>query len=148
MERKEHEPEEVEAQYHQLTFAAMEAFTPEVITLERCQVTTPPTYSKKGNGYLWDCVVQVLPDLFNQEQNGTYHLHAATYAKEANRKRVQPGDILLLRGIPSTQELPLQSGETQTITHLALSEITVLSRAPRKTVTVFDAAQHKRNSRH
>jgi hypothetical protein len=138
--RKEHEPGKAsDEHFQQMTFEAMEDLVQPEIILDRCLVTSQPTYTKKGKGYQWDCIVRTLPDLFNQEQNETYHLHAATSAKEASKKRVQPGDILLLRGIPYSQELPLQSGETQTINHLTVSEITVLARAPRKTITVFDA---------
>ncbi len=117
----------------------MEDLTPPEITLERCVITAQPSYTKKGKGYLWDCIVQALPDLFNQEQHDTYHLHAATYAKEANKQHVQPGDVVRLTGIPSTQEITLQGGQTHTINHLTVSEVKVISRAPRQTITIFDA---------
>jgi hypothetical protein len=135
--RQEQEPG-ANAEYQQLTFGEWEAAPVAEITLDRCIITAQPTYSKKGKGFLWDCVVQALPDLFNQDENTVYHLHATAFAKEANKRHLQPGDVVQLMGIPSTQELTLQGGETQIIHHLHISALTVLSRAPRKTITVFD----------
>lgn len=142
-ERESRGGEKEEAGYQQMTFEAMEGLAPPEITLERCVVTVLPTYRKKGQGYQWECVVKELPDLFNQESEETYHLHAATYAKEAHSKRLRPGDVLQLWGVISTQELPLQSGETETLHHLTVSKIAVLKRAPRRTITIFEAERHK-----
>ncbi len=83
------------------------------------------------------------PDLFHQEQNDTYQLHATTYATEVKRKRLKPGDVVTITGIPSTQRITLQNGTTQEVKHLAVSELLVISRAPRKTVTVYEAKQKK-----
>src|SRR5579859_4305102 len=115
---------------------------PETITLEACIVEALPTY-RRGKVPTWDCVVYAPPDIFHQERNETYHVHATTYAQEANKKRLRPGDIVTLTGFPSTQELELQNGETTTIHHLTVSEITVLKQAKRESITVYERKQRR-----
>jgi len=138
----EHEPSE--QAYQQLPFGEWEQQPIEEITLDHCIVTSPPTYTKNGKGYLWECIVFAPPDLFHQQQNDTYHLHASAYAKEAHKKRLQPGDVVLLTGTPTyTQEVTLQSGDTQIINHLNVSALTIQTRAQRQTIVVFDAKNSK-----
>jgi hypothetical protein len=147
MGRREQEPGH-EADYTQMTFAEWEAQPTEEITLDHCIVTALPTYTRNGKGYTWDCSVHVPPDLFNQERNDMYQVHAGTYAKEAHKKKVRPGDVVMLTGTPYTQEITLQGGETQTINHLTVSAITVLARSQRQTITVFEAEKQKNNASH
>ncbi len=141
MARQEHEPGQ-EQQYSQLHFEAWEDHPTPEMTLDYCIVTTQPTYAKNGKGYVWDCAIYAPPDLLNQDRNETYHLHASNYAQEANKKRLKPGDVVLLTGVPWTQDIVLQGGETQTLNHLTVSEIVVVSRAARKTITVYE--QHSK----
>jgi hypothetical protein len=136
--RKEDEP-----LFQQLAFEGLAELEPEPIVVEHCIVIQAPTYHKNKQGTLWECVVYAPPDLFHQEQNDTYQLHATTYANEAKKKRLKPGDVVTVTGILSTQHIALQNGTTQEIKHLAVSDVLIVSRAPRKTVTIYEAQQNK-----
>lgn len=121
----------------------LETETASETILENCMVTTRPLYKKHGQGMLWECSVYAPPDIFNQERDMRYQLHTTTYAQEAQGKHLKPGDVVTLRGITWTQELTLQSGETTIINHLTVSHIAVGSRAPRKSVTIYEQQQGK-----
>jgi hypothetical protein len=135
--------QEDEADLHQLSFEGLAGGEPEPMVVEHCIVTSEPVYAKQKKGAVWECAVHVSPDLFHQEQDDTYQLHATTYATEAKKKRLRPGDIVTVTGTLSIQRIALQNGTTQEMKHLAVTELLVVSRAPRKTITVFEAQQKK-----
>lgn len=72
----------------------------EAITLERVVVETLPTFTQRNGVYSWDCQVYAEPNIFEQERNQRYQLHARTYANDAKKKRLRPGDIITLTGFP------------------------------------------------
>jgi hypothetical protein len=49
-----------------------------------------------------------------------------------------PGDEFTLRGTFWTQTIELQGGETRTINHFTVTNIDVISRAPRKSIVIFE----------
>src|SRR5437879_7498774 len=122
MARQEQEPE-----LEQLTFSGLEALEPEKVTVEHAIVTKEPTYAKRKNGALWNCAVYAPPDLFHQEQNDTYQLAATTYASDANRKRLKPGDVVTVTGTLTTQQITLQNGATEIIKRLVVADVQVIS---------------------
>lgn len=139
MERKKRR-QQLQEPLQQLSFDGLETLVTPEIVLDRCRVLTSPTYVKKGKGYVWDCLVHTLPVLFDLDQDKDYQLHASTYAKEANKAKIKPGDLIAACGIPSTQELILQDGTPQTIYHLSVVKLTVIDRAPLpQQGTIFDA---------
>src|SRR5450755_1404499 len=113
------------------------------MTLEHVLVTSQPTYRKNGNGYAWDCVVSCQPDIFNQDRNETYEVHAKTYAPEAKKKRLRPGDIVTMKGARYTQEVQLNGGEERIINNLTVTEILVIQRAKRENITVYERKRGK-----
>jgi len=135
---QEHEPE-----LEQLTFSGLEDLDAEKITVERCLVTREPTYAKRKKGAVRECAVYAPPDLFHQEQNDTYQLHATTYASEVNKKRLKLGDVVTVTGTLTVQQVMLQNGTLAVLKRLAVSDVLVISRAIRKTVTIFEAEQKK-----
>ncbi len=135
--------QEDEAALHQLSFEGLAGREPEPIVVEHCIVTSEPIYVKQKKGAVWKCAVHAPPDLFHQEQDDTYQLHATIYATEAKKKRLRPGDVVTVTGTMSMQRIALQNGTTHEIKHLAVSNLLVVSRAPRKTVTVYEVKQHK-----
>jgi hypothetical protein len=135
--------QEDEAALQQLSFEGLAGREPEPIVVEHCIVTSEPIYSKLKKGAVWECAVHVSPDLFHQEQDDIYQLHATIYATEAKKKRLRPGDIVTVIGTLSIQRIALQNGTTQEVKHLAVTELLVVSRAPRKTVTVYEAEKKK-----
>ncbi len=141
MERKKRRPPPEQA-YQQMSFDEVENLpTPEII-LDRCMVTAPPTYVKKGKGHLWDCIVHTLPVWFDLDQDTEYQLHATTYASKANKEHIKPGDMVAVAGIPYTQEIIKQDETTQVLHHLTISKLTVIDRAPEPKppiITIFEA---------
>jgi hypothetical protein len=129
--------------YYQPQLEGLTTEAKEEMTLEHVMVTSQPTYRKNGNGYAWDCVVSCQPDIFHQDRNETYEVHAKTYAAEAKKKRLRPGDLVTLKGIASTQTIEVVSGEKRSINHLTVSEITVNKRAKRESITVYERKQGK-----
>ena len=135
--------QEDEAALQQLSFEGLAGREPEPIVVEHCIVTSEPIYVKQKKGAVWECAVHAPPDLFHQEQDDTYQLHATAYAVEAKKKRLRPGDVVTATGALTIQHIALQNGTTQEIKHLAVSDLVVVSRASRKTVTVYEAKQKK-----
>lgn len=91
-----------------------------------------------GQGHEWHCSLYAPPDIFNQDRDELVEAHATTYAEEASRKRLRPGDRVVLKGFLSQQELALGNGETRTVNYIAVSDIVVVKKAERKSITVFE----------
>jgi hypothetical protein len=125
----------------QPTLEGFEAQTEEETLLEACIITALPVYTKRGKQEQWHCSVYAPPDIFNQDRDIAYEVHATGYAQEAKRKNLKPGDVVTLRGTLWAQMLELQGGKTRIINHLTVSHIDVLSRSPRKSVTLFEQEQ-------
>jgi|SRR5579859_538688 len=126
MGRQEHEPGNTPT-YNQLSFEDFETETHE-IALFNCVVATEPIYKKEGKSYEWHCTVSAPPDIFSQEHETSYELHAKQYAKEAHRKRLHSGDVIHITGIPWTQTIALQGGGTTHIHHFTVATITLPAR--------------------
>lgn len=114
----------------------------EVIEYGNCTVMNEPKLTRLKNGTLliWECTIEVHPDLFHMEQAGTYYLHAQQEkAAMAQKARLKPGDRAQISAIPlPTQEVILGNGEKQVFNHLSVTNILVLSRAPRISTTTFE----------
>jgi hypothetical protein len=136
--RQKEEPE-----FQQLN---LEGFTqePETIVIEHCIITNKPTFRTSKHGNTGVCAVYAPPILFAPEREETYQLHATTYADEAKKKRLKPGDVVTVTGTLTLQQITLQNGTIEEIKRLAVSDLLVVSRSPRKTVTVYETRKHKR----
>jgi hypothetical protein len=110
----------------------------EEMLLERVVVETQPVFTQRQSGSVWECQVHAPSDIFHQERNETYQVQARSFAKEARRKQLRPGDIVTLRGIPSTQEIETTTGEKRLVRHLSVTMIEVISRAKRVSLTVYE----------
>ncbi|SRR6266487_1913613 len=111
--------------------------------MEYVVVENLPTYRKNGKGYEWGCVVYCPPDIFNQDRNETYEVHAKTYAGEAKKKRLRPGDIVTIKGSKYIQEIQLNGGEERVVNHLTVTDIAVIRRAKRESITVYERKREK-----
>ena len=126
-----------ENEYTESLFTGLEAEKPKEETLEYAVVQSLPVWKKEGKTTEWQCRVYCPPDIFNQERNASYLLHARTYGTEAKKKRLRPGDVATIRGVAYTQEVETPKGKT-TVNHVTVSEITVVSRAKRVSLTVYE----------
>ena len=124
--------------YIQPSLAGFEEEMREETLLEHVVVETLPTLKQRKKGVEWDCQVYAPPDIFNQERSVFYEVHARSYAREAKKKNLRPGDIVTLTGVQETQEIELADGSKQTINHITVSNIDVLSRAKRTSITVYE----------
>ena len=125
----------------QLLFADLEQGKREEMTLENAVVESLPIWKKHGKSYEWGCVVYCPPDIFNQERNDSYEVHARTYALEAKKKRLRPGDVLTLKGVAYTQEIETAKEGRKTVN--VVSTIEVISRAKRVSITVYEQQREK-----
>jgi hypothetical protein len=130
-------------EYQQQTLTGLEEETYEETILEHCIVESLPMYRKNGRGYEWDCAVYCPPDIFHQERNEYYQAHAKTFAKEAHKKHLRPGDAVLLKGQVFQQTIETMKGETKTINHISVSDMEVISRAKRESITVYEKKRGK-----
>ena len=106
---------------------------------ENVVVETLPIWKNlQRSGNEWHCRMYAQPDLFNQERSDYFEVHARSYAKEAKKKDLRPGDVVTLTGIQKTQEIKLADGRLETIKHITVSQIDVLSRAKRTSLTVYE----------
>ena len=114
----------------------------ETVEYGNCTVMNEPkkTVLKNGTLSIWECTIEVHPDLFHMEQAGTYYLHAQQEkAALAQKARLKPGDRAMITALPlPSQEVILGNGEKQVFKHLAVTNILVLSRAPRISTTTFE----------
>src|SRR5437016_5654334 len=90
--------------YSQPTFEGFETEENTETTLENCVVAARPTYKKVGQAHEWHCSLYAPPDIFHQDRDELVEAHATTYAEEANRKRLRPGDRVVLKGLLSQLE--------------------------------------------
>jgi uncharacterized protein YfaQ (DUF2300 family) len=118
-------------------FASQEQPVEEIV-LERVVVETQPVWTKRKTGAVWQCQVHAPPDLFHQERDETYQVQARSFANEARKKQLRPGDIVTLRGIPTTQEIETTTGQKRKVYHLLVTMIEVISRAKRVSLTVYE----------
>ena len=109
--------------------------------LEHCIVTARPTYHKNGHGYEWHCSLSAPPDIFHQDRDELVEAHAGTYAPEAQRHHLRPGDWVDLKGLVNQHELTFGNGETKIVNFVTVSDIVVLQRAKRTNLTVYERKQ-------
>ncbi len=129
--------------YHQPSLDGLAVMTEPETILDHAMVESLPAYRKQGKGAEWGCAVSCPPDIFHQDRNDSYQVHARTYAPEAKKKRLRPGDIVTLRGSVHTQEIQLSGGETQVIYHLTVTDIIVMKRARRESISVYERKRGK-----
>jgi len=120
--------------YNQMTFEGVETETQEV-EIDNCKVTKQPTSRKTESGSVWGCTVEYQQDLWHQEDFGVFVLHASTNAEIAYALKLKVNDLLLVRGVPWIQRITLRGGNVQTINHMNVTDIHIISRAPRVTGT-------------
>jgi hypothetical protein len=103
------------------------------LVLENCVVITEPRFDKTRSRWEWLCGIHAGADLWNPERNDTYMLHAQREeSRMASGLRLRPGDRVGIKGVAlPRQEVTLSGGGTQVLNHLYVSEIQVISRAPR-----------------
>ena len=129
--------------YFQPSLSGMETDRQEEVTLEYCIIEAVPVYKKQGTGYRWECEVYCPPDIFHQERHDSYHVQTKASAKEANKKRLLPGDVVWLKGTPYTQEIDMVGGGKKTINHISVSSVEVVRRAKRESITVYEKRRYK-----
>jgi hypothetical protein len=117
-------------EYDQLTFEGVETQTKE-IEIDNLQITKQPTTRKTETGSVWGCTVAYQQDLWHQEDFGVFVLHASHHAETAQALKLKVNDLLLVRGVPWTQRITLRGGNVQTIHHINVTDIHIISRAPR-----------------
>jgi hypothetical protein len=137
------ESELEQEEYQQLLFAGLEQEKQEEVIIENAVVESLPIWKKHGSSYEWGCVVSCPPDIFNQERNDSYEVLARTYALEAKKKRLRPGDVVTLKGLPYTQEIETAKEGKKIVKHLVVSAIDVISRAKRRSITVYEQKRGK-----
>ena len=115
--------------YQQLSLNGWETERQEEVMFEYCIIEALPVYKKQGTGYIWECEVYCPPDIFHQERNAYYHVQTKASAKEANKKRLLPGDVVWLKGTPYTQEVEMVGGGKKTINQVSASRVEVVRRA-------------------
>jgi hypothetical protein len=128
--------------YSQPTLEWLEMLSGTEVELGNCLVTSAVTYRKRVKGNEWQCYILVSPDLLHPDQKGAYEAVASgTGADMAHSYRLRPGDRAVMKGYMQQQTVFLENGEEIMINRLAVSAIEVISRAPRKSVTVFEYKQ-------
>jgi hypothetical protein len=137
------ESELEQEEYQQLLFAGLEQEKQEEVTLENAVVQSLPIWKKQDKSYEWGCSIFCPPDIFNQDRSDTYEVHSRTYALEAKKKRLRPGDVVTLKGMPYTQEIETAKEGRKTVKHFVVSAIDVISRAKRMSITVYEQKREK-----
>jgi hypothetical protein len=131
---------------HDYSQLALEGFAgkakEEEVVLPYGIVEAVPTFTKNGKGSQWRCVVRVPADLWTEEER-VYELRATSYATEARKHRLRPSDAVCLTGIPSVQEIPLADGEVRRIHQFMVSQMEVVKRAKRTSITVYEQQRRK-----
>jgi len=114
-----------------------------LVELGNCIVTSPVGFRKRVKGNHWQCSIRVEPDLMHPDQEGEYEAYAHnTHADQAQKEHLRPGDRATLRGHFRQETTTLASGETTATNYFYVTEVEVVSRSPRKSVTAFE--QHSR----
>lgn len=117
--------------FNQLTFDALTPPEQQELEIENCLVIQPPHMKKVDGSQEWGCTVAYQRDLWHLEEYGTVVLHAQQNAKLAAGLKLKVNDFIKVRGIPWTQEVTLQNGQTHTVNHLIVQDIQVMPPAPR-----------------
>lgn len=125
-----------------------EAERAETIEYGNCTIMNEPKFSRLQHGALliWECTIEVHPDLFHMDQAGTYYLHAQQEkAALAQKAKLKPGDRAAITALPlSSQEVMLTNGEKHVFNHLSLVSVHVLSRDQRISTTIFEKRRGRR----
>jgi hypothetical protein len=103
-----------------------------LVELDGCIVGTAPTFKKKGQGYEWHTTIYHHPQNEHPEQSETYETHAWKLAQSVNKKKLQKGDKVWIKGYVREQNTLLNDGETKIIKHLNVLGVRVVSRASNK----------------
>jgi hypothetical protein len=119
-------------EYDQLSFDGLERAEEKEVEIDNCKVTKSPVYKKVGDGATWNCTVEYQMDLWHQEDFGGFMLHASQNAETASALKLKLGDMVLVRGVPWIQHITLRGGKVQTVHHLNVTDIQIISRAPRQ----------------
>jgi hypothetical protein len=128
--------------YNQLSLEGFAGQSKEEVSLPYGIVEAMPTFTKNGKGSEWRCVVRVPADLWTEEER-VYELRATSYATEAKKKRLRPGDAVSLTGTPCVQEIPLAGGEVKRVHQFTVSNMDVIRRAKRTSITVYEQQKRK-----
>jgi len=124
--------------YSQLPLEGLEAPEPAEATFDNCVIVSRPQYTKSGKTAQWQCGIHAPPDMFHQYRDEFIVARATVNARFAHSLRLMPGDRVNITGQLSQQELSLESGETKTVNHLIVSDIVVIEKAARKSITVYE----------
>lgn len=128
-----------ETPFTQPTLEGFETVTGTEVELGNCLVTSPVTYKKRAKGNEWHCHIHASPDLLHLDQEGAYEAIAnGTNADVVQSYHLRPGDRVVMQGHIQPQAIMLENGEEITINRLAVSAIEVISRAKRKSITLFE----------
>jgi len=131
-------PAAPQERYQQQTLDNVEAEEPPPVTIDNCVVISRPSMTKHKNTPLWTCNLAAEPDIFHPDRHELIEVRASQYAKHAQKKQIKPGDRVIVTGIAQTQEFALANGERRTIHHLMLSDMKVIERARRISITVYE----------
>jgi hypothetical protein len=129
--------------YNQLSLEGVEPEKRNEVTIENCVVLTRPTYKKNGKRPEWQCSLYAPPDIFHQERDDLIEAQTTSFAQSANTLRLRPGDRLDISGVLSQHELTLGNGEKKLVHHLVVSDIHILKRAERVSLTVYERKRGK-----
>jgi hypothetical protein len=128
-----------EPPFTQPTLEGFETLAGTEVELGNCLVTSAVTYKKRAKGSQWQCHMYASPDLLHQEQEGAYEAVAhGTNADLAQSYHLRPGDRAVMTGRVQEQTVVLENGEEITMNRLTVSAITVIARAKRKSITLFE----------
>jgi DNA replicative helicase MCM subunit Mcm2 (Cdc46/Mcm family) len=76
--------------------------------------------------------------MFHQDRDEFIVARATVNARFANSLRLMPGDRVNITGQLSQQELSLGNGEKKLVNRLIVSDIVVIEKAERKSITVYE----------
>jgi len=117
--------------YDQLTFETVGVEKQET-EIDNCKITKQPHIKHSADGTSWSCTVEYQQDLWHQEDLGSFVLHAQQNAEKAQALKLKVNDLVLVRGVPWVQHITLRGGRVQTINHINVTDIHVITRAPRQ----------------
>jgi hypothetical protein len=117
-------------EFNQLTFEGVEVEKKEV-EIDNCKIVKQPALRKAESSSVWGCTVEYQQDLWHQEDYGSFVLHAQQNAEKAAALKLKVNDIILVQGVPWTQHITLRGGNMKTINHINVTDIEIVSRAPR-----------------
>ncbi len=130
--------------YRQPTLDGLEAPEPEETELANCLVLSRPEYTDTGKKHEWVCTIHAQPSIFQPETDTVFLASASNeLAVKARRKRLKPGDRVVLTGVTRTDSFLLSSGETRTIHRISLTLAPQLFvKEKRISTTVFEQNRH------